>query len=107
MQEIKTGFVVWRADVGVPVVFFVVEISLGVGAVIDLDQTTPSEIEANKRNLLRQGYTVIETENDGTSVMTMLPPHWDREATMIACDQFADMWIAETEKNIRGGGNVN
>lgn len=107
MQQLVSGFVVWKSNVGVPVLFFIVELPGGVGAVLDLDVTGESEIAQNRELLRKQGYAITEEVRQETTVITMLPEHWDREATIAACDEFADMWIEAQERQIKGGHNVN
>jgi len=107
MLDLRQGFVVWLSDIGRPIVYFIVELPGGVGGVYYCELTTRQAVEKNRMESVKRGYSVIETLEGETTIITMLPPEWDREATIEAVDVYADLMIAANEPSDDGGFNVN
>lgn len=108
MQQVDDGAVVWVGKIGQPVVYFVVELPGGVGAVIGCDFTNEAEIEMNTEDAIKRGKVVSEHVDEDIKIITMLPPNWDRDATLAAVDMWADNFIETMTREMRQGGfNVN
>lgn len=107
MQGLQSGAVVMRTGNSPLIVFFIEEVALGVGAVWGVSPTTKHEMARNRQRARKMGYAIVDSVIDGVRITTMLPKHWDREATIAAVDAYMAVQVEQHSQETNGGFNVN